>query len=260
MECPKTDEEAKRIAAGPLGEELSKFPLLFSAAAFFGNRPSRNQPVEINNGTITLINLGNGPIGITCHHVIQEYRNRRNLDPTVIFQVGNAEIDPLTQLIDEDARIDLATIRLRDDHVELIASGGRIGSCIFQPKSWPPPPPKEGDYIAFGGFPGRLRTVISFDELEFPSWSSGASRVSSVSDLQFLSAFEREYWVSSFGEKRHMDLRALGGLSGGPALINRGLYWDLVGIVSQYHENYDAIFFASARSVRPDGTIEKPPV
>lgn len=260
MELPKTDEEAKRMAAGPLGKELSRFPLLFVASAIIGNRPSQNRPVEINNGTITLVDLGNGPIGITCHHVIHEYRNRRDVDPTVIFQVGNAEIDPLTQLIDEDARTDLATIRLTDAQVKLIAPRGEIGSCIFQPKSWPPPPLKVGDYIAFGGFPGRLRTVKSFDEVEFPSWSSGASQVSSVSDLQFLSAFEREYWISSFGEKHNMELRALGGLSGGPAFINRGLYWDLVGIVSQYHETYDAIFFSSARSVRHDGTIEKSPV
>lgn len=101
---------------------------------------------------------------------------------------------------------------------------------------------------------------MSFAELDFPSWSSGASLVSSVSDWQFVSAFERDYWVTSFAARHRLDLRDLGGLSGGPAFINRGLYWDLVGIVSEYHETYDAMFFASLRQVQRDGTIDLPPV
>ena len=47
-------------------------------------------------------------------------------------------------------------------------------------------------------------------------------------------------------------------MSGGPAFVNRGLYWDLVGIVSDYHENYDVVLFASAKQIRADGTIEPP--
>ncbi|OEU68870.1 MAG: hypothetical protein BA867_11190 [Desulfobacterales bacterium S5133MH16] len=36
------EEEAKKLAAGPLGKVLSKYPLLFAKAAFFGqfNRQS----------------------------------------------------------------------------------------------------------------------------------------------------------------------------------------------------------------------------
>ena len=256
----KKIEEAKKLAAGPLGEEMSKFPLLFAKAAFFGQRPSKSRPTEFNNGTISLVDLGKGVLGITCHHVIAEYRARRRSFDDVVFQIGNVELDPVDQLIDENTRIDLATIRLTDNQVKAITSEGKIGSCVFQPKSWPSPSPKEGDYVAFGGFPGSLRTLVSFDELDFPSWSSGGSLVSSVSEFQFVSAFERKFWVSSFGAKHHMDLRALGGMSGGPAFVNRGLHWHFVGIVSQYHENYDAMFFASVRAVRPDGTIEPLPV
>ena len=102
--------QAKKLAAGPLGEALSKFPLLFAKVAFFGDRPSRNWPAKINNGTITLVDLGNGPLGLTCHHVLKEYRKVRDATPGVTFQIGNVEIDPLEQLIDENRRLDLATI------------------------------------------------------------------------------------------------------------------------------------------------------
>lgn len=257
---PEKIAQAKKLAAGPLGEALSKFPLLFAKVAFFGERPSRHRPARMNNGTMTLVDLGSGPVGLTCHHVLKEYRIVRGATRGVIFQIGNVEIDPLEQLIDENSCLDLATIRLTSDQVRAITSEDELGSCVFQPKSWPPPLPARGEYVAFGGYPGSLRTVAAFAQLDFSSWSSGASLVSSASDWQFVSAFEREYWITSFAGNHQLELRALGGLSGGPAFINRGLYWDLVGVISEYHENYDAMFFASLRQVRCDGSIEPPPV
>lgn len=252
--------KAKALAAGPLGEKMGKFPLLFAKAAFFGQRPSREKRVEINNGTVTLADLGSGPIAITCQHVIAGFRKKREEAERVIFQLGFVDFDPVEQLIDENERLDLATIWLTEKQAKAVTSEGEIGSCIFKPKSWPPPLPDKGEFIAFGGFPGTLRSILSFDELEFGSWSSGASEISSVSDFQFASVFNRENWIQSFGTKHHMDLIALGGMSGGPVFIKRKVYWDLVGIVSQYHENYDTVFFGSLRSLRQDGTIEPPPV
>lgn len=252
--------QAKKLAAGPLGEQLAKFPLLFAKAILFGQRPSKSRVSEIHNGSVSLVNLGDGPLAVTCEHVISGYRDMKETHSDVVFQIGDVELDPCEQLIDANIRLDIATIRLTNNQTKAITSTGPIGSCIFEPKEWPPPPLNEGEYIAFGGFPGSLRTLISFDEYVFYSWTSGASQVSSVSDGQFVSPFDREFWVSSFGTKHHLDLSALGGLSGGPAFINRGLYWDFVGIVSQYHENYDAMFFASACRLRTDGSIEMLPV
>jgi hypothetical protein len=66
--------------------------------------------------------------------------------------------------------------------------------------------------------------------------------------------------MKSFGAEHHMNIDALGGLSGGPVFINRGLHWDFVGVVSQYHENFDAMFFTSTAGLRANGTITPPPV
>ena len=252
--------KAKELAAGALGEKLAKFPLLFSKAVFFGRPPSKMRKGRIRNGSVTLIDLGSGPIAVTCQHVIASFRRMRKCSNKVLFQIGSVELDPLAQLVDESRRIDLATIRLTPDQAKKITSEGEIGSCIFRPKAWPPPLLTKGEFVAFGGFPGALRTMVSFDEIDFESWSSGASEVSSVSEHQFVSAFDREYWVNSFGAERDMDFKALGGMSGGPAFINRGLYWDLAGIVSEYSANYDAVFFSSAKALQADGAIEKPPV
>lgn len=249
-------EEAKRAVAGPLGENLAKFPLLFAKAVLFGQRPSRANPAEIRNGTITLVDLGTGPLGITCQHVVESYRRLRIEASRPVFQIGNVELDPVRQLVDENERLDLAVIRLTGEQAGAITSEGEIGSCFFRPKAWPCQPPEQGLFVAFGGFPGKLKEVISFDELEFRSWSSGASEISSVSDHQFISAFDRDYWVGSYGNRVNLNLTALGGMSGGPAFVSRGLYWDLVGIVSEYHENFDAVIFSSTSRVQADGTIE----
>jgi len=248
---------AKVLAAGPLGESMGKFPLLFAKAALFGQRPTLEKPVKIQNGTATLVDLGDGPIAITCQHVIAALRKEHEDMASVLFQLGNTEVDPLAQLIDENERLDLATIRLTEEQAKAITSQGKIGSCIFKPISWPPPLPKEGEFVAFGGFPGTLRSILSFDELEFCSWSSGASEIVSVSDFQFASVFQREYWVKSFGNSHYMDITALGGMSGGPVFIKRKLYWDFIGIVKEYHEAYDTVFFASLRFVQQNGTIEQ---
>lgn len=252
--------KAKELAAGALGEKLAKFPLLFCKAAGFGRRPSKARKGRIRNGSVTLVDLGAGPLAVTCWHVIACYRRMRKCSHKVLFQIGSVELDPLAQLIDEDRRLDLATIKLTPDQAKLLTSEGEIGSCIFKPKAWPSPILKEGEFVAFGGFPGDLRMVVSFDEIDFGSWSSGASEISSVSEYQFVSAFNREYWVTSFGTEHHMDFTALGGMSGGPAFISRGLYWDFVGVVFEYSANYDAVFFSSTKALRSDGTIEHPPV
>jgi len=252
--------KAKELAAGALGEKLAKFPLLFSKPAFFGRRPSKTRKGRIRNGSVTLVDLGAGPRAITCQHVIARYRRMRKCSNKILFQIGHVELDPLAQLIDEDSRIDLATIRLTPDQAKTLTSDGEIGSCVFKPKAWPSPLLMKGEFVAFGGFPGALRTAVSFDEIEFGSWSCGASEISSVSEYQLISAFDREYWVKSFGAEHRMDFTALGGMSGGPAFIYRGLYWDFVGVVRAYNANYDTIFFSSSRALHADGTIERPPV
>jgi hypothetical protein len=260
MSEPEHILQAKKLAAGPLGEQLGKFPLLFAKSILFGERPSEAKPATISSGSVSLVNLGRGPIAVTCEHVIAGYREMLATHSNVLFQIGEVEIDPIKQLIDLDARLDLATIHLTDTQTQAITSSGPIGSCIFEPKPWPPEPVKAGQFVAFGGFPGSLRTIQSFDEIVFASWSSGASEVSSVSDGQFVAKFDREAWVRSFGADHHLTLTDLGGLSGCPAFINRGLYWDFVGVVSSYHSGYDAMFFSAASRLHPDGTIEPLPV
>jgi len=248
-------EDAKKLAAGPLGQEMSKFPLRFAKMILFGDLPSPREPATINNGTASLVDLGNGPLAITCSHVIAAFRERLRAGRPSLFQIGNCRLDPLAQLISESDDFDLAVIGLRDDQAKEITSDGEIGSSFFRPVSWPPKPVAQGDFIAFGGFPGQWRTQLDLDALEFGTYSVGSSGVTTVGDNYFVSQFEREYWVQVLNNKGPEHLSELGGLSGGPAFVQRGLGFDFVGVIYEFSSNYELIYLRHSELIGSDGQI-----
>lgn len=239
-----------------LSEQAAKFPMRFAKAAIIGRRPSSDRPAKMSTGTATLVQLPIGPVVFTCEHVVREALAVRTTDPDTLFQIGDVVVDLDQQLIDCNQQRDVATIRIADSQLEKLLAGDEIGTSLFVPVAWPPPIPTEQDYVAFGGFPGTLREVTSFQDLVFGTWSLGASKVDSSNERQFATHFQRDRWDQAYGTPEHRTLAELGGMSGGPVFILRDLHWDLVGIVKEYHEAYDLMFFASLACVRPDGTIE----
>lgn len=239
-----------------LEEQLAKYPLRFAKSAIIGPGPGR--PGDIYNGTATLVNLKRGPTAITCQHVVAAALSGGSGSGKRVFQIGDAVVDLESQLISQNVELDIATIRIESAQLPQILAGKEIGTAFFLPAVWPPIMPARGDFVSFGGFPGILRSALSNRDLEFGSWSSGATQVDSVSPRQFISRFERDYWIQSFGGQEAFALNNLGGLSGGPVFIWRGLRCDLVGIVKEYHEEYDAMFFASLEWVTDEGEIVAP--
>ena len=107
---PKLVKKTKDVAAGPLGQEMAKFPLRFARAAFFGDRPKKDKLQKVNNGTATLLNLNGRHIALTCSHVLDGYRKIHS-NPNTIFQIGGLELNPLDRIIDESSSVDLELIR-----------------------------------------------------------------------------------------------------------------------------------------------------
>lgn len=241
-----------------LDEQLAKFPMRFTTSVIVGPKPSVGTSIKVNTASAVLVDLGEGPLAITCQHVVAEAIEPLANGEQKRFQIGGCVIDLNERLVHQSEELDIATIRLETGELEEVVNSHEIGALVFTPASWPPEPPKDGDAIAFGGFPGSLREAKDFNEIEFGSWSTGGAIVNSSSDRQFLTHFERENWLVAFGNPHGLALVDLGGMSGGPAFALRGMHWDLVGIVKEYHEAYDAMFFASLRWVRSNGTILHP--
>jgi hypothetical protein len=112
-------EEAKRAAAGPLGESMGKFPLIFAKAVMFGESPSRHRPARINNGTAFLLELSCGPVAVTCYQVIDFYWKRLKSGEDCLFQIGECRFDPLSQWLSASPDADLAVLKLSDAQAKL---------------------------------------------------------------------------------------------------------------------------------------------
>jgi hypothetical protein len=263
---PETVRQAKELAAGPLGREIARLPLRYAVPVFFGEPPGNKRELITSSGTVSLVDLGNGPMAVTCSHVLDGYRQRAKEDPRTIFQIGNLKLNPLEIIIDESEQLDLVTIDLRGKKIDEIASGRETVSYFFHPRHWPPQDIIEGDVVAFGGFPGIWRQRSSADEFAFVSFSSGASFVTSVRDEYFVCQLEREHWIEP--QEHYLrpldvgtnpkDLYDFGGLSGGPVIIVREVYWDFVGIIYQFSSEFDLLYIRPTKFISESGSISTP--
>lgn len=245
-------QKAKERAAGPLGDELSKFPLRFAASVLIP--PTRRRlPFTPTNGTVTLLRLDERPLGVTCSHVLEGFRSKRSSDEPG-FWIGNIQVDPMERLISEDRSLDLAVLDLSGLDVSEINEGDEIATSFIEPPRWPPQLPKAGEFVAFGGYPGVWRDHPQPDEVVFNSFSLGASEVTAAGHSYVACHFNREYWVSSRGT-HGFDLRELGGMSGGPAFIWRGLHAEFFGTIYEYSAALDLLYIRSAAVITEDGSI-----
>jgi hypothetical protein len=231
---------------------MAKYPLRFCKAAFFGEPPSRANPMAVSNGTATLINVGHGPFAITCAHVIEAYRVELENSPRCFFQIGNCRLDPFAQLTALDPQLDFATIKLTAAQAqETIHNSNGIGERFYVQEAWPPGRVVVGDFVAFGGFPGDLRELVSIAGISFGSYSSGAARVTRSHDNYFVCQFERDEWVEHFNEP---EPATIGGLSGGPAFVLRHsdagvISYEFSGVIYEFSEDYELLY------VRASGAI-----
>ena len=108
---------------------------------------------------------------------------------------------------------------------------------------------KDGDFVAFGGFPGELRKAETFDKLSFGSYSSGAAKVTTTGEDYLVCQFEHEHWVTHGFEP---EPSTICGMSGGPVFAIRlseaGIMtYEFVGHISEFHEDFKLLYVRLAR-------------
>jgi trypsin-like peptidase len=247
-------DDARKAATGPLGREFGKFPLQFAKPLLFGEYPSRQRPSRINNGTASLLRLDCGPVAVTCHHVIDYYRERLKSGERCLFQIAGCRFDPLDQLISESSAVDLAVLRLTQEQADKVLTWGSLPSQFYTPVSWPPPSPLEGDDVLFSGYPGKWRTTQDYDSVQFASYTGG-HRVTAVGTRSFISEVDQEHSAKTIYLGGLNDLTEFGGMSGGPVFVLRKLNLEFVGIVREYSPDREAFHFTHAGLIDSDGNI-----
>lgn len=246
---------AQREAGDPLSQAITSFAVRFAEAVTISGSAEPGKSVDLNSGTASLVNLGDGPIAVTCSHVLDSWRKKHAKDPAAFLQIGNLRVDVDEALIDEDPDADLATLRLSTDDVRRIQSDARsVPLQIHSPVRWPPEPIKDGDRVSLSGYPGVWRQTPQGRRLWFDSFSLGNVPVQISSGGDLVLSLDQANWLQSYGHAG-MDLAHFGGVSGGPVFIDRGLYWEFAGIIYEHAPNYEVLFARSAARIRSDGTL-----
>jgi hypothetical protein len=237
----------------PFDEQITKYALRFAQPVFFGQSPAAAYSASLASGTGTLIRLGEKFIGVTCHHVLDGYRARRQLDPQTVFHFGRIEFDPERYLIAENRGIDLVTL----DLTSFVGKVEEMTALNFvDPIRWPPSSITTDDVIAFAGFPGIWREQVSLAYLRFYSFSSGASPVSALGERHLMTRIEPEECVAAI--RGGLVMGSLGGLSGGPVFVWRTgpiLVAELIGFAIEYQETLDLLYIRRAVCLESDGGL-----
>lgn len=235
-----------------LSEEMAKYPLRFCKPVYFGVPPSREHPITINNGTVSLLKRGEEFLAVTCAHVIAGYRRRLAEDDRCLFAVSNCYLDPFSQLIAEDTAVDAAVIRLTAEQADaIIHDSNGIGEAFYEIGTQSPGPVRVDEFITYGGFPGDLREIRAFNELNFGTYSSGSCRIADIHTDYIACNFEREYWIEHFGEP---EPERLDGLSGGPAfLVQHGtanvISYKYIGMIYLIHPQSETLYIRHAAAI-----------
>jgi hypothetical protein len=237
----------------PRYHALAEFPVRFCVPVFFGEFPSEPGARPVSNGCGCILRVDNRLIGITCQHVVQGFRDRVTEVPRTQFTFGPYLINPDEALIDENARLDLATFDLTEttpDPIQL------KGMSVIEPNRWPPEAVSTNDVLAFAGLPGVWRESIGSTHLRFYSFSSGATGVDAISEDHFITQVYVEDTLEVLRDG--MVVGSLAGMSGGPVFVWRDgsvLHAEFVGVIKEYQESLSLLYIRRVTCVDANGQI-----
>ena len=181
------------------------------------------------------------------------------LEPTshltgVVCEIGCLRIDPSDRLIGSRPSLDLATFRITMDELDQLELSAHVN-----PGPWPPPSPGEGKGAFFGGFRLGGGKQLDLSEGPYPvDFWNGFGPLSGVYDQQIKMNFERQHWIHRSNQLEPSPGAKWGGISGGPLFAlfeNPVVYYQLVGVISEYSETLEVLVATPAQSISSDGTI-----
>lgn len=197
---------------------------------------------------------------ITNSHVVLAFKGALARHPAAIFAIGDIQpFDPLSRIVDESTSRDIAVIDVSDlkfeRRLDPWSDVGALSPHVAQP--WPPPIPKHGDSVVFGGWLEHDRTQDG-KRVNFVATPFVGMRVDDVTREFLTLTLQRDYYIAGDGTFDHPILRErdFSGLSGSPVFgivhspIERAA---LIGIVKDHLQEQDVLRVALLDSLEPNG-------
>ncbi len=236
-----------------LCDQLARYPGLFAQPVFYADPAVSGQAV-FKNGSGFFVKLPERTLGVTCHHVLADYRKRRGPTISSSFQFGRVRFEPEARLLSEDPQLDLAIFDVTS--LVDVPDGIEAGSCIAPP-AWPPGDISSDDILALAGFPGIGRQYFPPDYFRFHLLSAGTTEVASLGPSHLVTRLELGKCVSS--GVLPLVTEDVGGMSGGPVFVwRKGLVVtaELIGAIYEYQSSLDLMRVRRLSCLRADGTLE----
>jgi hypothetical protein len=250
---PTGEDEGRRLIAAGYSDQFAQMANDCSTWLFWHHPVGGSEHQILNCGSVFFLDAGGGPFGVTASHVIQALREAKHDHQDLVVQMGSVTFDPSDLLLGDDPTRDLATFRIDERAVAPLRKKPHI-----DPGRWPPPRPREGRGVFFGGYRGPEGKLFSLTERVPWDFWHGFGPVTGVFDDQLTMRFERADWVSRPGQQVPPLGAEWGGTSGGPmfALFETEIvYFRLGGVIKQYSAGVELMVFAPIDRIRRDGTL-----
>lgn len=234
------------------GDQLLR--LVRNYISFIMLAPSPNQPESriYGNATCSFINTGSRCFGITNKHVIEEFRDLREEQPNMNFQIESHLFDIENNIIAECDNPDILTFEIAEEFMR------RINKTFCPCRTWPPSRAIKDETIVFAGFPGDFRDQISQSAATFGIVAM-LELVTGSSKNRFFIRIDRDNWIRRFGTREISELENLCGMSGSAVFrereINRIATLEPVGVIYAGVEGRDWQLAAHIDFIQSDGTI-----
>ncbi len=228
-------EEQRRIRES--GRAILDLAYRHTGHIIISSTPAANSP--FNSASCFLLKLEERIFLVTAEHVLEETEKLLKDDPTLKWQVGQLVIDPRERISFREVKTDRLFLLLR--LTEVAQTGLPVLSAAA---GWPTPTLKPGDYVAVAGFPAYMRERLSAAAIQFDCMT-GIHRVTTVGAAYCVCQWEREEYITLRGSGAPPVGTKLGGMSGGPVLKIGAIAFPVVGLVSQFHTDFELLRIAT---------------
>ena len=237
----------------------ASFALRFCAPLGFVEEGHWN---ELSSGTCSLIRINGRQFGITCDHVIEAMYALQAKG--VAWKCGLGKVflnDPIARVLDRSKELDIAVLDLAGLDEGEIGAGSKMQIQFLVPTFWPPECVKANDFLAIGGFPGKMRQHHGADYYYFRSFSANSARVEMAYEDRIGCRLELDQCL--FGTNMRGEVMPdLAGTSGGLAMVRRDTgggfqTYEPVGIIREYSAEWDMVYLTPLSVINQDGTIRR---